>query len=183
MSSKENKKFRTLQMSERFERGLLFGGDFSEQWQHLPRVSLCCGYQTSPSSAWNASLLWGSGCDLTTASVITSVTAKSLLRKSGLSDQHWSKHNGEVLVVVVAVQGGGGAVVCDFAQGSDGFNTFNRTQKLSSTTSAKRARGAQRMARQLWGDTHSPRRHESWQSLVQAVTSTQATEYASLQSC
>lgn len=59
-------------MAKRFESGLLFGGDFfSEQWHHLPRVSLCCGYQTSPSSAWNASLLWGSGCDLTTASVIT----------------------------------------------------------------------------------------------------------------
>lgn len=63
------------------------------------------------------------------------VTAKSLLQKSGLSDQHWSKHNGEV---VVAVQGGvvggggggvGGAVVWDSAQGSDSFNTFNRTQK------------------------------------------------------
>lgn len=58
-------------MSKRFESGLLFGGDFSEQWHHLPGVSLCCGYWTSASSAWNASLLWGSGCDLTTASVIT----------------------------------------------------------------------------------------------------------------
>lgn len=58
-------------MSKRFKSGLLFGGDSYEQWLHLPRVSLCFGYRTSPSSAWNASLLWGSGCDLTTASVIT----------------------------------------------------------------------------------------------------------------
>lgn len=40
------------------------------------------------------------------------VTAKSLLWKSGLSDQHWSNHNGEVVVVVVvAVRGGGGALL------------------------------------------------------------------------
>lgn len=42
------------------------------------------------------------------------VTAKSLLQKSGLSDQHWNKHNGEA--------------VLRLCTGSDGFNTFNRTQ-------------------------------------------------------
>lgn len=98
------------------------------------------------------------------------VTAKSLLQKPGLSDQHWNKHNGE------------GRLFWDFAQAAMA-STHLIEHKVSSTTAAQRARGAQRMARQLWGDTLSSQRHESWQSLMPTVTSAHTVEYASLQSC
>lgn len=97
------------------------------------------------------------------------VTAKSLLQKSGLSDQHWNKHNGE-------------GPFWDFAQAAMA-STHLIEHKVSSTTSAQGAQGAQRMARQLWGDTLSSQRHESWQSLMPTVTSAQTVEYASLLSC
>lgn len=86
------------------------------------------------------------------------VTAKSLLQKPGLSDQHWNKHNGE------------GRLFWDFAQAAMA-STHLIEHKVSSTTAAQRAQGAQRMARQLWGDTLSSQRHESWQSLMPTVTS------------
>lgn len=70
----------------------------------------------------------------------------------------------------------------DFAQAATA-STHLIEHKVGSTTSAQRARGAQRMARQLWGDTLSSQRHESWQSLMPTVTSAQTVEYASLLSC
>lgn len=66
-------------------------------------------------SAWNVSLLWGSGCDLTTASVITccvcqiSAPGFRALRPAPKPTQ-WRGVAGRLCA------------------GSDGFNTFNRTQ-------------------------------------------------------
>lgn len=78
-------------------------------------VLLCSVYWTSLSSAWNVSLLWGSGCDLTTASVITccdcQISAPEIRAlRPALKQTQWR-----------------GAVLRLYT-GSDGFNTFNRTQ-------------------------------------------------------
>lgn len=82
---------------------------------------------------------------------------------------------------MAAAQGwGGGAVVCDFAQGSDSFNTFNRTQKPAPPLLHR-----EREEPDAWQGNCEVilTARESWQSLVQTVTSAQAAEYASLQSC
>lgn len=78
-------------------------------------VLLCSVYWASLSSAWNVSLLWGSGCDLTTASVITccdcQISAPEIRAlRPPLKQTQWR-----------------GAVLRLYT-GSDGFNTFNRTQ-------------------------------------------------------
>lgn len=114
-------------MSKRYESSLLFGGDFSEQWHICKEFPCVVGIGRAPRPPETRASFGVPGAISPLPLSSLAVTAKSLLRKSGLSDQHWSKHNGEV--VVAAAQGGGGAVVWDFAQGSDGFNTFNRTQK------------------------------------------------------
>lgn len=69
------------------------------------------------SSAWNVSLLWGSGCDLTTASVITccdcQISAPEIRAlRPALRQTQWRE----------------GGPVQRLYTGSDGFNTFNRTQ-------------------------------------------------------
>lgn len=78
-------------------------------------VLLCSVYWMDLSSAWNVSLLWGSGCDLTTASVITccdcQISAPEIRAlRPALKQTQWR-----------------GAVL-RLCTGSDGFNTFNRTQ-------------------------------------------------------
>lgn len=114
-------------MSKIYERSLLFGGDFCEQC-HIYKEFLCVvGIERAPRPPETRASFGVPGAISPLPLSSLAVTAKSLLRKSGLSDQHWSKHNGEVAAAAEAQ--GGGAVVCDFAQGSDGFNTFNRTQK------------------------------------------------------
>lgn len=128
---------------------------------------LCIEQTPRPPEMWASFGVLGAISPLPLSSL--AVTAKSLLQKSGLSDQHWSKHNGEGLF-------------WDFAQTAMA-STHLIELKVGSTTSAQRAHGAQRMARQLWGDTHSSHRHESWQSFMPMVTSAQTAEYASLQSC
>lgn len=91
---------------------------FSEQWcRQTPLISasLRSVYWTSLSSAWNVSLLWGSGCDLTTASVITccdcQISAPEIrAHRPALKQTQWR---------------GAAPRLCT---GSHGFNTFNRTQ-------------------------------------------------------
>lgn len=75
---------------------------------------LCIEQGSHPSETWASFGVLGAISPLPLSSL--AVTAKSLLQKSGLSDQHWNKHNGEK-----------GAVL-RLCTGSDGFNTFNRTQ-------------------------------------------------------
>ena len=90
-----------------------------EQWHHLaPPIGafVSCVLKR----AWNVSLLWGSGCDLTTASVITccdcQISAPEI-RALRPALKHTHTHNGE------------GGSFWDSARGNAGFNTFNRTQK------------------------------------------------------
>lgn len=128
---------------------------------------LCIEQASHPAEMWASFGVLGAISPLPLSSL--AVTAKSLLQKSGLSDQHWNKHNGEGLFG-------------DFAQAAMA-STHLIEHKVNSTTSAQRAQGAQRMARQLWGDTLSSQRHESWQSLMPTVTSAQTVEYASPLSC
>lgn len=128
---------------------------------------VCIEQAPHPPEMWASSGVLGAISPLPLSSL--AVTAKSLLQKSGLSDQHWNKHNGDGLFR-------------DFAQAAMA-STRLIEHKVSSTASAQRARGAERMARQLWGDTVSSQRHESWQCLMPTVTSAQTVEYASLLSC
>lgn len=89
-----------------------------EQWrQQTPLISafVFCVLNTvpHPPEMWASSGVPGAISPLPLSSL--AVSAKSLLQKSGLSDQHRRKHNGA-------------GPLGDFAHGGDGFNTFNRTQ-------------------------------------------------------
>lgn len=127
----------------------------------------CVVCVSDPPEMWASSGVLGAISPLPLSSLAAS--AKSLLQDSGLSDQHRNQHNGE-------------ESLGDFAQAAMA-STRLIEHKVSAATSAQRARAAQRMARQLWGDTLSSWRHESWQSLMPTVTSAQTVEYASFLSC
>lgn len=118
---------------------------------------LCIEQASHP--AWNVSLLWGSGCDLTTASVITccdcQISAPEIRAlRPALKQTQWR-----------------GEAVRRLCAGSDGFNTFNRTQSQLHHCCTESTRSPTHGKTTLWGDTLSSQRHESWQSLMPTVTS------------
>lgn len=145
----------------------LFGCEFwNNEFNHM-HWSFCVVCVSDLPEMWASSGVLGAISPLPLSSLAAS--AKSLLQDSGLSDQHRNQHNGE-------------ESLGDFAQAAMA-STRLIEHKVSAATSAQRARAAQRMARQLWGDTLSSWRHESWQSLMPTVTSAQTVEYASFLSC